>query len=243
MALATVLALALTVSLGRWQLNRAAQKEALATAIETRQHEPALPASELQALAQAPELLHRQVQLRGRWLPQHTVYLDNRQLHGRPGFWVFTPLQLEPEGGVVLIQRGWVARNFQDRSAVAPIETPAGLVQLQGRVASWPARLWQFAAEPPLPAAGGVQASARIRQNLEIGSYRQQSGLALPDYTVLQLGPASDGLQRDWPAADNGVHKHYGYALQWFGLAALIIVLYVWFQIVRRYYPARRPQA
>ena len=37
------------------------------------------------------------------------------------------------------------------------------------------------------------------------------------------------------PAAD--VHKHYGYAFQWFALCALIVGLYVWFQLIR---PRRR---
>jgi surfeit locus 1 family protein len=40
-------------------------------------------------------------------------------------------------------------------------------------------------------------------------------------------------LLREWPQAATGVEKHYGYAFQWFGLALLIALLYVWFQIVR----------
>jgi surfeit locus 1 family protein len=29
------------------------------------------------------------------------------------------------------------------------------------------------------------------------------------------------------------VHKHYGYAFQWFALALLVIGLYVWFQVLQ----------
>jgi surfeit locus 1 family protein len=47
------------------------------------------------------------------------------------------------------------------------------------------------------------------------------------------MGAASEGLLREWPQAATGVEKHYGYAFQWFGLALLIALLYVWFQIVR----------
>jgi len=43
----------------------------------------------------------------------------------------------------------------------------------------------------------------------------------------------ADGLLRHWPAPAFDVHKHYGYAFQWFALAALITGLYVWFQLVR----------
>ena len=59
--------------------------------------------------------------------------------------------------------------------------------------------------------------------------------------TVVQTaGSADDGLLRHWPAPDLGLHKHYGYAFQWFALCALIVGLYVWFQIVRPRL-ARRP--
>jgi surfeit locus 1 family protein len=49
----------------------------------------------------------------------------------------------------------------------------------------------------------------------------------------LQSDAPSDGLLRDWPAADLGLQKHYGYAFQWFALCALILGLYVWFQLVK----------
>ncbi len=64
-----------------------------------------------------------------------------------------------------------------------------------------------------------------------------ETGLPLLDVSLLQTGKTgveADGLQRDWPEANLGVAKHYGYAFQWWGLAALIATLYVWFQIVRR---------
>ena len=58
------------------------------------------------------------------------------------------------------------------------------------------------------------------------------------------VGDASEGLQRDWPVVGTGVDKHYGYAFQWFGLCGLMALLYVWFQIVRRFIrPRRQPAA
>jgi surfeit locus 1 family protein len=53
---------------------------------------------------------------------------------------------------------------------------------------------------------------------------------------VLQTGEASEGLLRQWAEPSTGIDKHYGYAFQWFGLAGLIFILYVWFQIVRRFF-------
>lgn len=226
---AAVLAATVTASLGRWQLGRAAEKEALQARIEQRSSEPVLDGASLRLEAPVDALLHRRVAARGRWLADRTVFLDNRQMHGRPGFFVVTPLQLEGSSVVVLVQRGWVARNFEDRTRVPAIDTPAALVEVQGRIAPPPSKLYEMG-----PAEQGP-----IRQNLDLAQFRAETGLPLVPVSVQQTDAAADGLSRDWPQVNTGVEKHYGYAFQWFGLSALIAVLYVWFQIVRRYFPRR----
>lgn len=235
----------LTASLGFWQLRRADQKLAYQAQLDARAALPALDgASLLQPMDEAERisLQHRQVVLRGEWLPQYTVYLDNRQMQARPGFYVLTPLRLVSMAGesalgqpqTVLVQRGWAPRNFEDRLALPEVQTPAGTVQIQGRVAGQPARLFE------LQTSAGSSGVSRIRQNLDTDGYAQETGQALAALTVVQTGPASEGLLRDWPVVGSGVEKHYGYAFQWFGLCSLIAILYVWFQIVRRVLRRRR---
>ncbi|WP_065724902.1 SURF1 family cytochrome oxidase biogenesis protein [Acinetobacter baumannii] len=85
----------------------------------------------------------------------------------------------------------------------------------------------------------GEAGSGVIRQNLDLAQFRLESGLPLVAWSVQQTEASADGLLRDWPKINTGVDKHYGYAFQWFGLSALIALLYVWFQIVKRY--KRRP--
>ncbi|MES2878816.1 MAG: SURF1 family protein [Pseudomonadota bacterium] len=229
--LAALLAVSGTLALGRWQLSRAAQKEALQAGIEA---SAALPKLEGQALmtgrADLLAQVHRRVTLRGRWLAPHTVYLDNRQMNNKPGLYVVTPMQLEGGTAVVLVQRGWVARNFMDRTQVPPVATPAGLVELEGRIAPAPSKLYEL---------GGPESGA-IRQNLDLARFSAELGRPLLPVSVQQLGASPDGLLRDWPQAGTGVEKHYGYAFQWFALSALIAILYVWFQIVRRFILPRR---
>ena len=136
--LAAIAGIALTLSLGRWQLARADQKLAIEAALRERQAAPVLSARELAALDDFGPQLHRRVQLRGRWLATATVYLDNRQMHGRPGFYVVTPLQLADAARVVIVQRGWIPRDFEDRTRLAPVQTPDGIVEIEGRVANLP---------------------------------------------------------------------------------------------------------
>lgn len=220
--LAAVLMAALTFSLGQWQLDRAAQKAALQASLDQQAAQPVLGNTELTAGATLAPLKDRRVKLTGQWQPAQTVYLENRPMNQRPGFWVLTPLRLEGSDKVVLVQRGWIPRDFQDRSRLAPIETPAGNVSLQGRMAPAPGKLYEFAG-----AAAGP-----IRQNLDIAAFREETGLPLVQALVVETGPASQGLLREWSAPNAGVDKHHGYAFQWFGLCALVIGLYGWFQLL-----------
>jgi len=227
----------LACALGIWQLSRAAEKLALQAGIEASRGAPAMGNADLADMRDALAAQHRPVRLRGRWIGRWTVYLDNRPMSGRVGFYVATPLELEDGGAVVLVQRGWVPRNFVDRAALPAIQTPAGEVQIEGRIALAPSRLYEL---PGAAAPLQQQGFAVIRQNLDLGAFAAETRLPLAGFTVLQTGPASEGLQRDWPQPAAGVDKHYGYAFQWFGLAGLILVLYVWFQFIAARRNARR---
>lgn len=219
---------AIALRLGWWQWDRAAQKQALQAALDARAALPPLDAGELVARAattDAAELRYRRVHLRGRWLAEHAVYLDNRSLDGRPGFIVVMPLAWT--GGAVLVQRGWVARDGGQRARLPPLATPAGEVEVAGLVAPWPTHYFEFV-------DAAAAASGPIRQNLDLAAYRREIGVAVLPLSVQQVGAAGDdGLVRRWPAPSLDHHKNLGYAFQWWALAVLIIALYVWTQFLR----------
>ena len=224
--MAAVLAAGLTARLGFWQLDRAAQKNRLQAALDVRVAMPPLPPAELARDPQtAAAQHHRAVRLEGQWLTAATIYLENRQMNGRPGFYAVTPLRLD-DGSAVLVQRGWLPRDLMDRTRIAAAPPTAERVFVQGRIAPAPGRLYEFEAA----------ASGPIRQNLDLDGYARETGLPLRPLTLLQEdgpSPLEDGLLRQWPRPAADVHKHYGYAFQWFALSALILGLYVWFQLIR----------
>lgn len=234
--LAALLMAGLTFSLGQWQWGRAADKMALQAVIDAQNRLPALDNRALLATQDLRTVLHRQALLHGVWQEAHTVYLDNRPMGGKSGFWVVTPLALEGGRPWILVQRGWVPRDFNDRTRLPVVPTPPGLVSVAGRMAPPPSKLYEFAGEP-----GG-----RIRQNLDVAAFGAEIGQPLMAVSLLQTGAASEGLLRDWPAPTVGVDKHYGYAFQWFGLCALVVGLYVWFQLIsprrkKRHLPHPQP--
>jgi surfeit locus 1 family protein len=226
----------ITASLGAWQLRRAAYKEQLAAAILKQNSQQAgmntaLNAIDLRAF-KLEEWLHRRVEIRGRWRHEHTVFLDNRpmQVAGsqRVGFYVVTPLAIEGGNRVIWVQRGWVARDFQDRSRLPVLPETAEPVTVQGRLSAHVSRAYEMksaASNPQDPRP------SRIWQNLHVVNFGSQELLPM---AVVQTAAeqGNDALLREWPAADTGVAKHHGYAFQWFALSALILVLYVWFQLI-----------
>lgn len=221
-AVASLLLVWLAVSLGFWQLRRATEKLTLQAAIEAQGRKPSIDAHDLRSTAAPQSLMHQPIRLSGSWVTSATVFLDNRQMDGRVGFFVVTPMLLQG-GGAILVQRGWLPRNFESRSTLPAIDTPQGVVEILGRIAPPPSKLFE-----PGKGATGV-----IRQNIDLVTYRAETGLPLADVTVLQTGSPSDGLLRSWPVVGLGVEKHYGYAVQWFALGVLVSGLFLWFQIVR----------
>jgi surfeit locus 1 family protein len=235
--LAAIVVCATTARLGLWQMDRAGQKADLQAQVTAQAALAPVTNTDLAAMdADDVSSLHgRLAILEGEWIAGSTVFLDNRQMDGRPGFFVVTALRPTGQARALLVQRGWSPRDPADRALLPVVDDTAGPVRLTGRIAPPPARLYDF---------GGVD-TGRLRQNLDIVQRSQELGTALWTLSLLQADPppgdpalASDTLQRRWPAPAVDIHKHHGYAFQWFALSALVAGLYVWFQILR---PRRRP--
>jgi len=232
--LAALLGATLTANLGLWQLDRAAQKVAMQRALDERSSLPPLDAGALASTTEAAAAQHhRAVRLQGRWLAERTIYLENRSMEGRAGFIAVTPLLLDQ--GAVVVQRGWTARDAMERTRLPDLATPNAVVQVAGFVAAPPSRLFEF--------SGAAAASGPIRQNLDLAEFARETGLLLYPLSILQAddaGNRGDGLLRHWSRPAIDVHKNYGYAAQWFALAALITGLYVWYQLIHPRLHAKR---
>lgn len=238
--MATVIGAALTVRLGVWQLSRGHEKEALHAAILAQQAKPAMDTAAVLKDKTVFAQLHQSVRLEGRWLSQYTVYLENRPMQGRSGFIVLTPLQID-NATTVLVQRGWIPRHQQDRTLLAPIETPQGLAHVNGRITSGPPEVMELGekyVESSKPTTALTAGQSPIRQNLKLVEYSHEIGVSLIG-TVLQTDADAEGLQRSWPVITAGVEKHWGYAFQWFALAVVQLMLYFWYQWIKPYRHAR----
>lgn len=229
---AALAAIALTVSLGNWQLRRADEKLALQAAWDRAEQTPALPVAGVDIVGVADRLPLR-VRLRGRFVFAHEVWLDNRQMDGQAGLMLVTPLRLA-DGAVVLVNRGFARRDPRDRTRLPAVERPEGEVTVDGLAMAHTARVLQLGENAPA-GSGPV-----VWQNLDYESFERASGLSVARWVVQQTNGADDGLLRNWPRFSAGVDKHYGYALQWFALAALITALTAFFGLRALRWRSRR---
>lgn len=215
---ATVLLVALGVSLGNWQERRAAEKIALQQKLAGRgAGAPLVLGPDL--VAAAP-LEYSRVRVTGQFVATYPVYLNNRPQDGRAGFYLVMPFRLAGSDTHVLVARGWLPRNSANAATIAPYGTPAGTVTVDGIVKARVGHVMQLGApEPVKPGA--------IVQNVDPAQFAQASGLKLQPFFIEQAGPGSDGLVRDWPAPSLGVETHRGYAFQWYALAAMALLFFV----------------
>ena len=206
--------IALTLSLARWQMHRAGEKEALQALYEARLAEP--PVVLTGAVPSADALLFRRVSVRGRWIAPAQIFIDNQVFEGRAGFHVVTPLRIAGTNDAVLVNRGWIARGTEYPQAPA-VSVPDGEAEVRGIAALPPRRYLELSAETQ---AGNVW------QNLSIERYARATGIALLPVVVLADVPAP-GLAAVHERPDTGVDRHREYMLTWSALAATALVLWI----------------
>jgi surfeit locus 1 family protein len=216
--LATACGIALACALGVWQLSRAAEKQARADALAARSGEPPLLVTAAPLPAETAAL--RRVETRGRFDPEHAVFLDNRVYKGVPGYQVLMPLVLAGSGERrqhVLVDRGWIA-GTGDRTRLPAVRTPEGEITITGLAVEPGGRFLELSTKT---------GEGNVWQNLVLERYRQATGLAIQPFVIRQYNEVGDGLARDWPAPDFGIDRHYGYAFQWFALGVTLLVFFL----------------
>jgi surfeit locus 1 family protein len=127
------------------------------------------------------------------------------------------PLRIQDTGKHVLVNRGWVA--LKERRELLPVfQTPSGVVTLEG------VRQARFARTYAVP---GTPVAGLVKQNVTVEEFAAFSKLDLEPWVLEQHSTLDDDLVREWPPAGAGAEKNESYALQWYSLAVLSIILFL----------------
>jgi surfeit locus 1 family protein len=217
---ATSLLVAAFVSLGWWQIGRAAEKRAMAESFE--QGARTSIALDGAVIEELPPYQH--VSAAGQYEPARQILLDNMPSStGQPGYRVLTPLRREAAERILLVDRGWVPLG-STRQQLPVVAVEAGPRTVAGRLDGLPV---------PGLRVGNAQAPGETGWPRVLNFPTQadvEAALGQPvESRILLLDASSpDGYQRNWrPSVGFPAERHLGYAIQWFALAVTLIVIFV----------------
>lgn len=216
--MATLVLLPALIQLGMWQYGKARQKLALQQRFEAMAK--ARPLWLDGRALESGDMRYRRVAARGRYEPGYGILLDNQVHQGMAGYHVITPFHISGSGLRVLVDRGWVPVGG-DRRILPAIDTPAEETEITGFAWLPPEKVFTLAPDPP-------QTGWRmVWQNLDMARYRAAVPFPVEPF-VVRLDPGvAGGYVRDWPPPGDRREMHMVYALQWFGMAGALGVIYV----------------
>lgn len=219
----TVVMVPLMIGLGFWQLQRAAEKAALATSFEARQQQ--VPAGIAQMRNQPVEsMAYAPVALSGRFLPEMYFLLDNQMRGGQFGYEVLGVLQLDGENGIVVVNRGWIAGDAS-RQTLPAVPAVDGPVTITGHVYVTPGAPFLLA-EQQFESGWPKRIQAVEMDKLEAAITSSHAGDVFPFPVRIDAGE-SGALAVDWQIVNMSPQKHQAYAVQWFAMAAVLFGYYI----------------
>lgn len=230
--LAVLVLLPAFVLLGNWQLDRADFKRERLRAFAEGSDQP-VPMGRLLADGVAADAgigLHHVV-ARGRWADGGEVFLEGMTHAGRAGYHVLTPFVLDAGGRILMVNRGWVARDYS-RKALPALPAPArDTREVRGVLRGLPVPGMRLGAGAA-PGEAGTGAARDPDQPVALlyptaGDLARRLGRPVVDGMLLLDPAAPDGFTRAWTPAPDGPQKHLGYAIQWYAFAATLLVLYL----------------
>jgi len=215
MSVLVLLMLPVLVSLGFWQLERAAEKRGYEDVYLERQSQMAVaPPAQLQAFE------FGRVKLTGHFDGQHQILLDNQTKDGRVGYWVISRF-VGDDGRGWLVNRGWVAAtSSRERLPDIAISTdPMSIVAVV-----WPdTGLMPLLAEDPWQ-----QGWPKLVQRMD--ARRIAAVFDDVEPIELRLEAGQPGVLSPAPLTmPMAATKHIGYAVQWFALATMLSVGFIIF--------------
>ena len=211
----SIVAAAVCVRLGVWQLQRLGERRALNAAVAARLREPAADPASLPTDTAA--VRYRRVRVAGRADYAHEIVLAARSRDGSPGVNIVTPLRVAGRDTAVLVNRGWVySPNGADVELTRWREPDSLLVDGFVEV---PSRRPGAARLPSTPGAYRWLDAAALARDAGYPvtpwyvTVTRPPGARIDTATPVRLAP---------PPLDEG--PHLSYAIQWFSFATIALV-------------------
>ena len=215
MIILAVLFITLFTRLGYWQVQRADEKAKMVAAEEAlAKQEPVN-----WVIGNKLPLQYQRIKLKGNYLTNIFLY-DNQHYQHHLGYDVLSPLLLA-DGSLVMIDRGWVPGD-NTRRTFPSVKTPKGLMQLQG-TAYFPSKnQWILG-----PGLEEKENKTIILELLDTKMLSQILQKKLYPFIIRLDKQDAYGFVREWAIVSMPPQRHLAYALQWFAMALVILIIFV----------------
>ena len=214
-----LLLLPLLLWLGFWQLQREQEKLEILAQFQTRLNE--VPVA-MERLAAQDDLAWRRVSLQGKFDAERIYLLDNQIRAGTVGFDVVQLFRVNVDL-LVWLNRGWVAGK-RLRSELPAVSTPPGEIDVNGYIYVPDGKAFSLE-DDSSPIA---QSWPRVIQTVTVPELAAGTDTSQVFAHVVRLSDNSPAtLQADWPTISVQPAKHRGYAVQWFCMAAALLLFYI----------------
>ncbi|MBT8090086.1 MAG: SURF1 family protein [Gammaproteobacteria bacterium] len=201
--------------LGVWQISRGMDKRADRAAF----HDESGFAAWQDGMEIRP---YQRLRASGRYDTARQILLENIIVNGRYGYYVLTPLIGQEDEPVLLVNRGWIEKGSSDVE-VGVLDVPVTRIAVRGRAGSLPRAGYKMGAA--IDPASNWPKRAVFPTTEEVSA---ALGVAVQPFVLLMDHEEEHGFLRQWVPTEFGPGKHFGYAFQWFAMAAVLSGLLVW---------------
>jgi surfeit locus 1 family protein len=203
------------VSLGLWQLDRAAYKNELAESfLAESAHERVMGAMSVET--------YQPIKSVGHFVSERQILIDNIVKNGRLGLYVITPFEYSADEPLLLVNRGWIQKTANSRELPA-LETAGGQLEVRGKAGVLPR-----VGIRPGEAFEGPDSWPRVGVYPTHDEVAAELGREVLPFVLLQDPQAESNMLREWQPVQSGPATHYGYALQWLAMAAAVLAVTFW---------------
>lgn len=218
LTLFTAVLLSCMISAGFWQLQRAEEKRIIVAQLAQAQSQAAVNIEKLGRIDDS--LAYRPVIAVGEFVADRKILIDNRLWAGKFGYQVVLPFILENSGKMILVNRGWIAGD-PGRQSLPDIDVPAGKQTLRGRIYVPPGQAYILGEQK-------IDHWPAVLQALDFELIKSALKGELFPYSIRLEKDTVAALQVDWKVVNQQPEKHTAYAVQWFCMTAVLVLIYMW---------------
>jgi surfeit locus 1 family protein len=208
--------ISLSYVLGVWQLHRYHYKKNILQSYELNKSATAQPLVTHSAVYQP----YQAIMVEGEYRNDLQMLVQNKVRAGRVGYEVLTPMQLQGQKKLVLVNRGWLPAS--DASALPHVDKVQGKQKIQGHI--------KFLNEYQFILGKNILEPYRyplVMQKVDIEELSRITHQDFYPFLLLLDENQANGFERNWTIATVLPQRHMAYAVQWFALGVLLLIVFI----------------